>query len=130
MEQNKIRTYRDLVVWQKSINILTEIYRVTKHFPKQEAFGLVLQIRKSSISIPSNIAEGYSRYSNREFTQFLSIAIGSFSEMQTQLLISLNLKYISENDFNIITDYSREIERMLSSLSRKLKSKEKLNLIN
>jgi four helix bundle protein len=123
MEQLKIKTYRDLIVWQKSINIVTEIYRVTKHFPKQETFGLVLQIRRSSISVPSNIAEGYSRYSNREFTRFLGIAIGSLSEMQTQLLISLNLEYLSKNDFTILTENSREIERMLSSLIRKLKAK-------
>jgi four helix bundle protein len=123
MEQQKIRTYRDLIVWQKSINIVTDIYRVTKHFPKQETFGLVLQIRRSSISVPSNIAEGYSRYSNREFTRFLEIAIGSLAEMQTQLLISLNLEYISETDFKTVTENSREIERMLSSLIRKLKAK-------
>jgi four helix bundle protein len=123
MEQQKIKTYRDLIVWQKSINIVTDTYRVTRHFPKQEAFGLILQIRKSSISIPSNIAEGYSRYSNKEFTRFLEIAIGSLSEMQTQLLISLNLEYLSKNDFTILTENSREIERMLSSLIRKLKAK-------
>jgi four helix bundle protein len=123
MEQQKIRTYRDLIVWQKSIHIVTDIYRVTKHFPKQETFGLVLQIRRSSISVPSNIAEGYSRYSNREFTRFLEIAIGSLAEMQTQLLISLNLEYISETDFKTVTENSREIERMLSSLIRKLKAK-------
>jgi four helix bundle protein len=123
MGQQKIKTYRDLMVWQKSINIVTEIYRVAKHFPKQETFGLVLQIRKSSISIPSNIAEGYARYSNREFTRFLGIAIGPLSEMQTQLMISLNLAYISENDYKTLTEDSREIERMLSSLIRKLKAK-------
>jgi four helix bundle protein len=123
MEQQKIRTYRDLIVWQKSIHIVTDIYRVTKHFPKQETFGLVLQIRRSSISVSSNIAEGYSRYSNREFTRFLEIAIGSLAEMQTQLLISLNLEYISETDFKTVTENSREIERMLSSLIRKLKAK-------
>ncbi len=123
MDQLKIKTYRDLIVWQKSINIVTEIYRVTKQFPKQETFGLVLQIRRSSISVPSNIAEGYSRYSNREFTRFLEIAIGSLAEMQTQLLISLNLDYLPNNDYIILTESGREIERMLSSLIRKLKAK-------
>ena len=123
MEQQKIRTYRDLGMWQKSINMVTEIYRVTKHFPKQQTFGLVLQIKKSSISIPCNIAEGYGRYSNKEFIRFLSIAIGSLSEMQTQPQISLNLGYISVDNYQILNENSREIERMLSSLIRKLKNK-------
>ena len=109
-----------MIVWQKSIQMVTEVYSITKSFPKEELYGLVSQIRRSSVSIPSNIAEGYGRRSTNEYLRFLQIAIGSLYELQTQLEISLNLDYISKQSFEKVYEQTREIERMLSSLINKV----------
>ncbi|MNF46186.1 hypothetical protein D3C85_440550 [compost metagenome] len=116
-------TFRDLLIWQKSMILVTEVYQLTNSFPKEEIYGLSSQIRRSSISIPSNIAEGYGRDGNKDYLKFLNIAISSLFEMQTQLEISFNLKYITEIQFNKIHEESREIERMLSSFTRKIKER-------
>lgn len=116
-------TFRDLLIWQKSMILVTEIYQLTNSFPKEEIYGLSSQIRRSSIPIPSNIAEGYGRDGNKDYLKFLNIAIASLFEMQTQLEISFNLKYITEIQFNKIHEESREIERMLSSFTRKIKER-------
>lgn len=116
-------TFRDLLIWQKSMILVTEVYQLTNSFPKEEIYGLSSQIRRSSISIPSNIAEGYGRDGNKDYLKFLNIAIASLFEMQTQLEISFNLKYITEIQFNKIHEESREIERMLSSFTRKIKER-------
>lgn len=105
------------------MNFVTEVYKVSKQFPIEENFGLTSQIRRSSISIPSNIAEGFGRQSLGDYIRFLNIAIASLFELQTQLEISLNLTYISKERFDELFELSREIERMLSSLTRKLKEK-------
>lgn len=116
-----MNTFRNLLIWQKSMALVTEIYQVTNSFPKEEIYGLTSQIRRSSISIPSNIAEGYGRNGNDDYLRFLNISISSLFEMQTQLEISFNLKYINEVQFNKINGDSREIERMLSAFIRKIK---------
>lgn len=116
-----MKTFRDLLIWQKGMLLVTECYSVSNYFPKEEQFGLTNQIRRCSVSIPSNIAEGYGRGSNKEYLRFLSIAIGSLFELQTQIEITYNLKYISENQFNNIFESSRELERMISSLMNKVK---------
>lgn len=116
----KMRNYRDLIVWQKSMALVTEVYSVTRLFPKEELYGLVSQIRRSAVSIPSNIAEGYGRYSTNDYIRFLQIAIGSLYEFQTQLEIGLNLGYLSKDIFEKVYGQSREIERMLSSLIKKV----------
>ena len=95
-------TFRDLLIWQKSMTIVTEIYQLTSLFPKEENFGLTSQIRRSAISIPSNIAEGYGRDWKNDYLKFLNIGISSLFEMQTQLEIAYNLKYINEIQFNQI----------------------------
>lgn len=118
-----MNTFRDLLIWQKSMNLVTEIYQLTNSFPKEEIYGLSSQIRRCSISIPSNIAEGYGRDGNNDYLRFLNISISSLFEMQTQLEISFNLKYITEYQFNKINGESREIERMLSSFIRKIKGR-------
>ena len=118
-----IKTYRDLLVWQKSIGLVTKIYQVTKAFPKEENYGLVSQIRRCAISVPSNIAEGYGRNSTDDYLRFLQIAISSLYEMQTQIEIAFKLEYLTRDNFNAAYDLSREIERMLSSLSRKVRKK-------
>lgn len=122
-QRHKVKTYRDLIVWQKAMHFVTRIYTVSKKLPKEEAYGLISQIRRSSVSIPSNIAEGYGRNSSNDYIRFLQISIGSLYELQTQLEICLNLKYVSQQLFNDINEKSREIERMLSSLINKLSSK-------
>jgi len=113
--------FKKILVWQKSISLVTKIYTATSIFPKEEMFGLTSQIRRSSVSIPSNIAEGAGRESTKDFLRFLYISLGSIFEMQTQLEIAKNITYIKEEEFNNLYEDSREIERMLASLIRKLK---------
>ncbi len=115
-----VKTYRDLIVWQKSMELVTQIYKITKTFPKEENYGLISQIRRCAVSIPSNIAEGYGRQSTNDYLRFLKISIGSLYETQTQLEIALNLEYLSGDEFKMIYELSREIERMLSSLCKKI----------
>ena len=86
-----MKTHRDLKVWQNSLDLVTEIYKLTKAFPNSETFGLACQIQRSAVSVPSNIAEGAARNSNKEFSRFLSIALGSLAELETQLIISKNI---------------------------------------
>ena len=113
--------FRKILVWQKSISLVTKIYKATSTFPRKEMFGLTSQIRRSSVSIPSNIAEGSGRESTKDFLRFLYISMGSIFEMQTQLEIAKNIIYIKEEEFNNLYEDSREIERMLVSFIKKLK---------
>jgi len=119
----KIKTYRDLIIWQKSLALVTEIYKITKIFPKDETYGLTAQMRRCAVSIPSNIAEGYGRNSSSDYVRFLRITMGSLYELQTQLEISLNLKYLGTKDFRKFYEPSREVERMISSMIRKISFK-------
>lgn len=114
--------FRKILIWQKSISLVTKIYTSTRNFPKEEIFGLTSQIRRSSISIPSNIAEGSGRESNKDFIRFLYISLGSLFEMQTQLEIAKNILYLNEDEFNNLYEDSREVERMLVSFINKLKN--------
>ncbi len=118
---NQIKTFRDLIVWQKSMDLVTEIHLITKQLPKEEQYGLISQIRRCAVSIPSNIAEGYGRKSTNDYKRFLQIAIGSLFELQTQIEITKKLKYLNDQTYSILDDKTREIERMLSSLIRKIK---------
>lgn len=117
----KIQTFRELLIWQKSMLLITEIYKISAGFPQNEQYGLTSQIRRSAISVPSNIAEGFGRNSKLEFNRFLNISMGSLFEIQTQIEISFNLKFIDEENFKQIFENSREIERMISSFQSKLK---------
>ena len=118
-----MKTFRELIVWQKSMSFVTEVYKVSKSFPKDENFGLTSQIRRSAVSIPSNISEGYGREGLNDYLRFLNIAMASLFELQTQLEIAFNLEYINKEKFENLYELSREIERMLSSFIRSLKSK-------
>lgn len=118
-----MKTFRDLLVWQKAINFVSIIYKSTKTFPKEEIYGLTSQMKRSAISIPSNIAEGYGRKSRKDYLRFLQIAMGSIFEIQTQLEISKNLEFIQEESFTELYEDSREIERMLSSMITKISNK-------
>ena len=114
--------FRNLLIWQKSMVLVTKIYTVTNNFPKEEVFGLTSQIKRSAISIPSNIAEGLGRESNKEFLRFLNISIGSLFELQTQLEIAKNIIYLDEETFNNLYEDTRELERMIVSFTNKIKN--------
>lgn len=110
-------------MWQKAMTFVTEIYKTTKLFPKTEQYGLTSQIQRSAVSVPSNIAEGYGRQGLKDYLRFLNIGLASLFELQTQIEFSYNLEYVSKEKFKKLNEQSREIERMLSSLIRKLKQK-------
>jgi len=116
-----ISNYRDLIVWQKSMSLVTNIYANTVSFPLNEMYGLTNQLRRCAISIPSNIAEGYGRRSTNDYKRFLQIAVGSLFELQTQLEIANNLSYIAKNGFNEMIESCTEIDKMLYSLIQKIK---------
>ena len=119
----KIKTHKDLDVWKKSVSLVTLIYEMTKGFPKDELYGLTNQIRRSAVSIPSNIAEGSARKGNKEFAQFLYIGLGSLSELETQLIIATNLKYISSERSELIMNDLNDIRRMLVGLIKYVKTR-------
>ncbi|WP_313095235.1 four helix bundle protein [Empedobacter sp.] len=118
-------THKDLDAWKISVELVTEIYQLTGNYPKDEIFGLTNQMRRASISIPSNIAEGAARNSKKEFIQFLYIALGSQQELDTQLLISRNLNFITEDSYNQITDKVQTVGKLLNGLIKYLKSNDK-----
>jgi len=117
-----IRTHKDLEVWQKSIAFVTAIYKATDSFPNREIYGLTSQIRRSAVSIPSNIAEGATRKGKTEFKQFLYIALASGAELETQLIIGHNLNYLnkiqSEKLIDDLNTISRMIQGLIKSISR------------
>jgi len=112
----KFHDYEKLIVWQKSMDLVVLIYRLTIHFPNEERFGLTSQIRRASISIPSNIAEGCRRSTKKDFCHFLYIALGSASELDTQLKLSKRLGFIMDADYNEADELLHEILRMLNKL--------------
>lgn len=116
-----MKTFRDLLIWQKAMTLVTNCYGISTNFPKDEQFGLTSQIRRCSISIPSNISEGFGRGTNKDYYRFLTISLGSLFEFQTQIEIAFNLNYISLEDFNKLYEDSRELERMLTSFMNKIK---------
>jgi four helix bundle protein len=115
-----INSYRDLLVWQKSMDLVTEVYKITQNFPSSELYTLTSQIRRSAISIPSNIAEGYGRNSTADYKRFLQISFGSLFELQTQIEIAFNLNYISQYIFDEIFEKAKELDRMLVSLIKRI----------
>ncbi len=118
---SSIKSYKDLLVWQKSILLVKEVYQLTELFPADEKFGIISQIRRAVVSIPSNIAEGWGRMSRKNYIQFLRTARGSLFELETQIIISKELKYYTgyENIESLIV----EVSKMLNSLIRKLEEK-------
>ncbi len=122
-----IQSYRDLIVWKKSVDLVKQVYAATDAFPAAEQYGLVSQMRRAAISIPSNIAEGFSRNYRKEFSQFASVAFGSGAELETQLFISKELDFIKDDDFAKIQSQLQEIMKMLNKLISSLKSKPIIN---
>lgn len=113
--------FKELIVWQKSINLVTEIYRITEKFPSNEIYGLTSQLRRASVSVPSNIAEGNTRRSKADYLQFLRIARGSCSEIETQIIISKNLGFIDDTIFGTLSFNIIEISKMINGLINSLK---------
>lgn len=115
-----MKTFRDLKVWQKAHELVLEVYRITEKFPDRERFGLISQMRRSVVSVPANIAEGFKRRSDREFKQFINIASASLEESKYYLILSLDLKYINQVDYRKLLDLSDEVGKMLYSFYKKL----------
>lgn len=120
---DEVKSHRDLEVWKKSMELATNIYNITKNFPKEELYGLTSQIRRSVVSVSANIAEGAARNSRKEFMQFLYISLGSLSELETELLIAKNIGYL-KND--AIFDEIKIIRKMLSGLINSVRRKNDL----
>ena len=125
-----METHKDLRVWQQSIEMVTSIYKMTKAFPKDELFGLVSQMRRAAVSVPSNIAEGYARGTDKEKLHFLRISSGSMSEIETQLILSLNLGYFGQETYNElseqITSVWKQLNALISSIKKRLSPQDQL----
>jgi four helix bundle protein len=118
-----IRSYQDLVAWQKAMDLVTNVYQVSHKFPREEFFALTSQLRRAAVSVPSNIAEGQGRSSRKEFLYFLGNAKGSLYEVETQVLIARNLGYIDDEVLNALLNISAEVGRILNGLLAALRSK-------
>ena len=111
-----MKGHRDLIAWQKAMGLVTEVYKITQTFPKQELYGLTSQIRRSAVSVPSNLAEGHGRNSRKEFHQFVGQARGSLVELETQLEIALNLGYVRKDLAEALLEKASEVARLVNGL--------------
>jgi len=116
--------YKNLKVWQKSMDLVVEVYKQTNNFPDKEKFSLISQINRSAVSIVSNIAEGAGRNSNKEFNNFLGIALGSSCELETQVIIANRLNYLKEENLDSIVNSIDEIQKIIYSLKKTIKQTE------
>ncbi len=116
-----MHNFKELIVWQKARKLVKEIYLILKSFPDEEKYGIVSQIKRASISIPANIAEGAGRNTDNDFCRFLDIANGSSYELETLIILSLDLDFLKESDFNILISEIEEIQKMIYSLRNKIK---------
>lgn len=121
-ESSNIKSFTDLFAWKSGHKLVLEIYRVSQGFPKEEQFGLTNQIRRAVVSVTSNIAEGFSRGSYKEKAYFYSTALGSLTEVQNQILIAKDIKYISDSIFSSIADQTIETNKLINGLIKKTKS--------
>src|SRR5580765_6777657 len=119
-DRNKILSYKDLLVWQKSMEIVVQVYRMTRELPAAEQWGLVSQMRRAAVSVPSNIAEGYGRQATGEYRHHLSIGRGSLLELETQVLLCEKLGYAEKNEADSLLGEIAEINKMIGSLISKL----------
>jgi four helix bundle protein len=118
-----LRDYRELIVWQKAMELVEAAYRLTSCFPKEELYGLTNQIRRAAVSVPSNIAEGQGRRSTRDFLNFLSIATGSLKELETQIMIAERLNYISSESQTAMLTLAAEVGRLAYALANSLRKR-------
>lgn len=116
-----IRDFRDLVVWQKSMELAVNVYELSKLFPREELYGLTSQIRRAVVSVPSNIAEGQGRDNDREFSRFLDIAMGSVREVETQIAIATRLGYLSQDNSEHVLNLITEVAKLTNALRRKIR---------
>ena len=119
----EFKSYRDLIAWQRAMDFVTSVYQATAKFPRDEIYGLTSQLRRSAVSVPSNIAEGHGRQTTRDFVHFLSISYGSLNESQTQILIAQRLGYLSADECQALESLSQEVGRLINGLSRSLNAK-------
>lgn len=119
-----VKNYRDLIAWQKAMDLVEEVYLLTQKFPREELYGLTAQIRRAVVSVPSNVAEGEGRNSAKEFVRFLSIAYGSLREVETQLLIAVRLKYLTQDEIRESQQLCDETGRIINGLMNKLKERQ------
>jgi len=121
--REKLKSYKDLVVWQKSIVLVKRIYQLTRPFPADEKFGLVSQMRRAAVSVPSNLAEGHARNTTGEFIQFISHAEGSLAELETQVILAVELSFCSGSEAQPVQDLIEEVQKMANALRRSLASR-------
>lgn len=119
----KLSSYKDLVVWQKSIRLVKLIYQLTRSFPADEKFGLISQMRQAAVSVPSNLAEGHARNTTGEFIQFISHAEGSVAELETQVILAVELNFCSPTEAQPIQNLIEEVQKMANALRRSLASR-------
>lgn len=115
-----IKTCQDLEIWKKSMDNCVKVYKITEKFPRHELYGLTSQIRRSAISIPANIAEGYARRGQKEFKQFLSIALGSSSELETHIILARKLEYLTEEKAKCLLDEVNHVGRMTTNFYKSI----------
>jgi four helix bundle protein len=115
---SEIRSFRDLIAWQKAIALCKQVYAVSKQFPPDERFGLTMQVRRASVSVPSNIAEGYGRRHKKDYLRFLSIALGSLFEVETHLILAVQLGFVDADAAGPSMNSVREVDRILCALIR------------
>ena len=120
----KVPSYQNLIVWQKAMDLTTEIYRLTKKLPNEELYGLTNQMRRAAVSIPSNIAEGNGRASTKDYVRFLSIARGSKSEIETQLLLCVKLDYLQQSEVDETLNLCTEIGKMINAMILKFRDRD------
>jgi len=118
---NVVKDYRELLVWQKAMDLARSIYTITWNFPAHESYGLTSQMRRCAVSVPSNIAEGQARHKTTEFMRFIHIALGSLAELDTQVILSCDFGYINPDQRQVIEQQISELRRMISGLLRSLK---------
>ncbi len=117
-----MNNYKELNVWQKAIELVKEVYKLTNNFPINEQYGLTSQIRRAAVSIPSNIAEGAGRRSNKEFEHFLSISLGSCFELETQIIIGQELNYANSDNCDVTVKLITEVQKMIRGLQKSLQA--------
>ncbi|MCB1217987.1 four helix bundle protein [bacterium] len=120
MSIREVRDFQDLIIWQRSFQLAEEIYRMTERFPKSEIYGMTSQLRRSAVSIPANIAEGYGRFSQKDYARFIGIALGSCTELETLLLLSVKVGITSASNADKSLTLARECKRMLRAIRFKL----------
>jgi four helix bundle protein len=120
----KIKSYRDLEVWQKAIDVVEECYQITKAFPNDEKFGLASQLQRAAVSVPSNIAEGRGRHHTKEFLHHLAISNGSLAELETQLIIGQRLGYFGLKKLDQLLNKTAEIGKMINGLRKSLRNRD------